>query len=545
MANFFCSDINPTFLVLSPNVPQLIYYSHGIAFTFAIFMAFFVLFRKRNFVSRLLFFTLISFAAWVFLDSVFWASNRGDVIMFVWDAILLIEPMIFAGAYYVHKVMVGGKDITFTEKLLLFTLFIPLFVTLPTQFALQNFDTSTCLATEGPIALYYTYIVESILLIAIVLNGIRSFRKEKISEKRGMITFLSVGILLFLLSFVSGNLIGSYSENWNLAQIGLFGAPIFVGFLSYLIVRFHAFNIKLFSGQLIVSFSTILIAALLLFRSTENVRSIIVVTLFLNILLGSILLRSMRREIEQKEKVERLAQDLQRANEGQTNLIHIINHQIKGYLAKARNIFAEFLPPNGMFKEDVKGRAQELSSQGFEILTEGVRFAQSVLNASSIEKGTIHYDMFSFDLKPIVLEVANTMQKIAEHKGLAWSITIAEGDYTMIGDAIQLREVFTNIFDNAIRYTKSGSITTTMVREKDAIVVKTVDTGVGIPLEDRNKLFTRGGRGKNSTRVNVDSTGYGLYFVKGVVEAHKGFVTLASDGEGKGTTCTIALPVKN
>ncbi len=67
------------------------------------------------------------------------------------------------------------------------------------------------------------------------------------------------------------------------------------------------------------------------------------------------------------------------------------------------------------------------------------------------------------------------------------------------------------------------------------------DTGFGITAEDKKNLFTEGGRGKDSVKVNVDSTGYGLYSVKLIVDAHKGKVWAESEGEGKGSQFYVEL----
>ena len=69
------------------------------------------------------------------------------------------------------------------------------------------------------------------------------------------------------------------------------------------------------------------------------------------------------------------------------------------------------------------------------------------------------------------------------------------------------------------------------------------DTGLGITAEDMEHLFTEGGRGKDSVKVNVDSTGYGLFTVKMIVEAHKGRVWAESEGAGKGSQFYVELPL--
>jgi len=74
------------------------------------------------------------------------------------------------------------------------------------------------------------------------------------------------------------------------------------------------------------------------------------------------------------------------------------------------------------------------------------------------------------------------------------------------------------------------------------VLLKVEDTGIGIKDSDKSKLFKSGGRGVDSLKININSTGYGLAFVKGVVEAHKGKVWVESRGEGKGSTFYIELP---
>lgn len=74
------------------------------------------------------------------------------------------------------------------------------------------------------------------------------------------------------------------------------------------------------------------------------------------------------------------------------------------------------------------------------------------------------------------------------------------------------------------------------------ILLSVKDTGIGINEEDKKRLFTEGGRGKDSVKVNVDSTGYGLYTVKLIADAHNGRVWAESAGAGKGSQFYLELP---
>lgn len=240
------------------------------------------------------------------------------------------------------------------------------------------------------------------------------------------------------------------------------------------------------------------------------------------------------------KQVEELNKELEAANEGQTNLMHIINHQIKGYLAKSRNIFSELLtePTYGACTEEAKPMLEE----GFNSLTEGVDFVQDFLTASNIEKGTFVYDMKPMDFKKIVTEVAEKQREVAQEKGLSFEINISDGIYNLRGDESQLNQAVRNLIDNSIRYTPTGGLKINLEKKDDKILFSIKDTGVGISDELKPKLFTKGGRDKDSIKINVNSTGFGLSFVKGVVEAHKGRVWAESEGPGQGSAFFMELP---
>ena len=241
------------------------------------------------------------------------------------------------------------------------------------------------------------------------------------------------------------------------------------------------------------------------------------------------------------KQVENLNRELEIANEGQANLLHIINHQIKGYLAKARGIFSELLsePSYG----PVSLAAKPMLEEGFNSLTEGVDFVTDFLIASNIEKGTFVYNMQPIDFKKIVIEVGEKLKEAAKEKSLSFDFAVADGDYNTKGDAGQLGQAVRNLIDNSIRVKPAGGLKVNLGREGNKILLSIADTGIGISKELKSKLFTKGGRGKDSLKVNVNSTGFGLSFVKGVVEAHQGRVWADSVGPNQGSTFYMELPI--
>ena len=165
-----------------------------------------------------------------------------------------------------------------------------------------------------------------------------------------------------------------------------------------------------------------------------------------------------------------------------------------------------------------------------------------VLNQASLQAGTVKYDMKPIDFKKVVEEIIEEKTGPAEKKGLKMETDIKDGDYNITGDRRWLKEAILNLVDNAVKCTVTGKIIVGLELKEKQVFFYVKDTGRGITDEDRKNLYTEGGRGKDSFKYNVDSTGYGLSTVKIVVEAHKGKVW--EDTEvGKGSTFYVKLPL--
>ncbi len=232
---------------------------------------------------------------------------------------------------------------------------------------------------------------------------------------------------------------------------------------------------------------------------------------------------------------------LEKANEQQTILIHFITHQIKGFLTKSRNAFSMML--DGDYGE-ISPQIKTVAEEGLESGTKGVGTVQDILNAANIKTGKVEYMLTPMDLKPLVEKIFADQKPLAEAKGLKINLTIPEGKYQIAADSAQLEHVLKNLIDNAIKYTPSGDVNVSLQKKDGKVIFAVKDSGVGITPEDKERLFTEGGRGKDSQKINVDSTGFGLFIVKGIVEAHEGKVYAESEGAGKGSTFSVELPAK-
>ena len=543
-----CQWDTARFLIFSDNVfGTLIYYSHFLALILSFLVGLFVFWKDRkSLVNKLLFLIMFLFSVWVFFDLILWAYEKNHFIMFFWSAMLIIEPLIYALCVYFIDVFVEKKDVTFKKKVGIFSLLLPVIILLPTKFALVSFDLTNCFRepVEGFIATYYVYFIEIIYSLWILVYAVRKYR-QSIPEMRKQIVLITLGVILFLLSFVSGNIVGSFTENWTLAQIGLFSMPIFVVFLAYMIVKFKTFNIKMFGAQALVFALGFLVLGIIFIRAIENVRAVAAVTLLLIVFVGYLLIKGVKKEIKQKEELARLNINLQELIKQRESLVHLVTHKVKGSFTRSKYIFAGIL--DGTFG-DINDEVKKRAGQGLESDNMGIETVDLVLNAANLEKGTIKYEMKILNFKELVDKTISEKRISAEAKGLKLETEIKEDVYNVSGDSIWLKEVANNLVENSIKYTKEGKITVGLKKEPTSegknskILFYVRDTGVGITSEDKSNLFTEGGRGKESVKINVDSTGYGLYSVRLIVEAHNGKVWMEPNKEeGSGSIFFVEL----
>ncbi|OGI63834.1 hypothetical protein A3A95_00090 [Candidatus Nomurabacteria bacterium RIFCSPLOWO2_01_FULL_39_18] len=246
------------------------------------------------------------------------------------------------------------------------------------------------------------------------------------------------------------------------------------------------------------------------------------------------------------KQVDSLNKELGVANENLRNVIkqresleHLITHKVKGAFTRSKYIFAGIL--DGTFGE-ISPEIKKIAKQGLDSDDTGITTVDLILNVANMQKGIVKYDMKTVDLKEIALKIINEKKDSAEEKGIKIESEIGDDTYNVSGDAFWLKEVTNNLIDNSIRYTQKGGITVRLQKHDDKVLITIKDTGIGINEEDKKHLFTEGGRGQGSTRINVDSTGYGLYSVKLIIEAHKGRVWAESLGADKGSTFYVELP---
>ncbi len=315
--------------------------------------------------------------------------------------------------------------------------------------------------------------------------------------------------------------------------------PVIMGFA---ILRFKLFDMRVASAQLL-SLAIFIFGFIKIFSSASPLEyAFNIGMMLLSLVIGVYLVQSVRKEIEQREMIEAQEKQLQVSNQQQESLLHFISHEIKGYLTKNEAAFDAIRV--GDYGE-VSPQLHEMSATALEDTRKGVATVIDILDASNLKRGTVSYNKKDFDLCHAIEEIVADLQKDATAKGLTLTFHKPVSGVCMFnGDEDKLRRhVIRNVIDNSIKYTPSGSVSVDMAKTDRVYRITVKDTGVGITAEDMARLFTEGGHGKDSIKINVHSTGFGLYIAKQVTEVHGGKIWAESEGSGKGSRFIIELPL--
>jgi signal transduction histidine kinase len=547
-------DTSSQFLIFSDNVfGSLVYYSHLFPLITLLFLSLTLLRQNwRDKTIQALALASLFFTAWSLSDLVLWATARPEMTMFFWSIILIFELLIYVSMLHFASLFIAHKPVSSLVRVFTLILLTPVLLLAHTSLNLVAYDYTNCYreAVEGPLV-KYAYVIEALITTLIVAIAARAFFDKENSQRRREIVFGTIGILSFLLSFSFGNIIGTLEVDWILGQYGLLGVPVFAAFLSYLIIKYRSINVRFFAIDALVGGIAILILSVLFLHDIKTIRIVIEITFVLVAILGVFLVRSVHREIAQREQIQALANELAKANmrlreldKLKTEFVSIASHQLRSPLTAIRGYASMLL--DGDF-----GPIPERAHESLKRIDESSRFmALSIddfLNVSRIESGSMKYEKTIFSLSKLASTMVDVLRPAAIKKGLVLVYrSDADGDMHVRADEGKVRQVIQNVIDNAMKYTPQGTITVVAQEDTKAkrarIIV--VDTGVGMSEETAKNLFGKFMRAKNANTINVFGTGLGLYIARQMIEAMGGTLTGKSDGEGKGSTFTIELPLE-
>lgn len=550
---------DPQFFFFSSEAPPLLYYSHIPTAIIALLIGAFVYLNNRgNLAARLLFLISVAFLLWILCDLVTWVSNDSDIIFFVWSFFGILYALISILSVYFSFAFLEKKDISWKMKSVFGLLLLPIVVLTPTAYNLATFNLNDCgIPNEGFYFTNYYYLIGFVAFFWILfLVGSHIRRKGLSRDARRQALFFGFGIEFFLLSFFVSGFLASFLvdqglvSDFGLESYGLFGMPVFMAFLGYLMVRYQAFNIKVLAVQALVVGLAILIGSQLFFVKSEINFVLTSITFLLSISFGVMLIRSVQNEIRRKEELQIVTDklalanaELKRLDQSKTEFISIASHQLRTPLTAIKGFVSLLL--EGSYGA-VPTTIADILSKIYTANDRIINLVEDLLNISRMESGRLKYEYADVEVCGLLDELHDTFAVTAKNRGIALTFECPKGADmpTVWTDRKKSFEVLSNLIDNALKYTPKGSVRVKAEALPGAVRISVKDTGVGISAEAMRRLFMKFSRGEESGKLYANGTGLGLYVGKSMMEAQGGRILVESEGEGKGSTFSAELPVK-
>jgi len=385
------------------------------------------------------------------------------------------------------------------------------------------------------------------LVIAGVIFLIRKIIVIKEKENRQPLLLVLFGtIITFALVIVFNFVLPAFFSNTNFIVFGsVFFFP-FILFTSYAIIKHGLLNIKVLSTEIIV----FVLAIPFLFEIINADTLIISIYkgfMFLLVLsIGLLLIKSVRKEVAQREELQVKTKELEKANgrlkeldQQKTDFLSIAAHQLRTPLS-ILNGYIELIKDGayGKVGKEVKEILHNMDESDQRL----VKLVDEFLDITRIEQGRTKYIFAAKDINAIIDSAVNEIKDRSEQKGLkiVWDPGVKLPSLVM--DDEKVRHVVFNFIDNAIKYADKGAITVTAVEEDNGIAVRVADEGFGFGPTDKANFFQKFYRGENVRGTNVNGTGLGLYVCRKFIEAHQGKIWAHSPGLGKGSEFGFWIP---
>lgn len=502
---------------------------------------------EKSRVAKYWLYTSIIFAIWSF--SLYQVTKAPTVqVALFWQYILDISAIALPTLYFIftsellrlnnHKTRIAFYVLSILTGILSLTTYFKSGMVIKYGFYWIN---------PGP--LYFVFpVIFFIIVTTASFNLIKSYLSNKDNSiLRGQIRNTLISCIF---GFVGG-FTNFFPQLFNVYPFGNYLVILFIVFMVYGVIRYKLVSAKVVSAQ-IFSVALLIIFLFNIIRSEGLSEAIINIIIFISfIIFGIFLLQSVGKEIKAREKIEKLAKELEDANERlkildqqKTEFISLASHQLRGPLTAIKGYASMVLEGDfGPTTEPIKDTVSKILKSTSDLVV----LVGDFLDVSRIEQGRMQYNFEHFDIAEEVETVITELKPTIEKAHLTVSYDIDKNqNYSVDGDRGKLKQVIGNLIDNSIKYTPQGSVHVWVTRkENNKILITISDTGVGIKKEVLPNLFEKFSRAPDASKTNILGTGLGLYIAKKMIEAHRGRIWAESSGENKGASFFIELEGSN
>lgn len=487
-------------------------------------------------------------AVWIISNALITLEPKGFWVRNAYATGILVSPIILIWIIrFITKKKIGKlKSIVIIGSAVFFSL-----ITYLSDLIIKNVQTDLPGDFNGtfgpifPIFAIYFIVISAYILFLVTKSFQKSKGLEKVQYRYIAFGLYGFGIIAAIVDFV----LPIFGINF-LILLDSPSSIIFIAALSLVILKHNLFNVKVVATELLVfSLWIIILVRTIISEDFTQVLSnggLLVLT----VIIGIFLIRSVIKEVSQREKIQILATDLQKVNDRLTELdrqksefVSFATHQLRAPLTAMKG-YASLVLEGDMGK--ITKETRDAVGRIFESTNTLTSIVDDYLNVTRIELGTMKYAFETIDLKTLIEDVIAELKPNIDKSTNVNFIFGAENsgtDYRITADRDKLKQVFANLIDNSLKYTPKGSIGVSLSfnRSKHKFVFMIKDTGIGIAPETLPHLFNKFSRAGNANKTNIKGTGLGLFVAKEMIIAHHGTIRAESIGEGKGSTFIVEM----
>ena len=489
-------------------------------------------------------FFVIPLTLWLGSNLVLWLTTNPQLVVPAWSLLDLLSVItfVFAALFWYRHLHRNTEGFPLylmlgSSALILIQLGIML-----SGNGVHGFSPEDCEAIESDVSVYFTLFVQLLVLLYIFFGAL--FGKK--TQKGGGRYLFSLSLLVFLGFLTLAPFVASVTELYDLELYAFLILPILIIPTITLTLE----STKSSTGMIGTLAVTYMFLATILFQvfvlSHEELTFIDVAVVVTAVALCVLVIRNVAQQISLRHEKEKLVEDLAIANDRlkeldqtKSEFLSIASHQLRAPITAVRGYAANIVEGDyGPVPENLKEPLATVQ----ETARLMVNSIEDYLNISRIEQGRMKYEKSQFDIADLAKKVVTELTPVAAKRSLSLKADAPE-DLMVNADIGKIKQVIVNLVDNAIKYTKEGSVTVSVALVDKKARVTITDTGVGIAPDEITGLFEKFKRARGANKVNTTGTGLGLYVAKQLTEGHGGRVWAESDGAGKGSRFIIELPL--
>jgi PAS domain S-box-containing protein len=244
------------------------------------------------------------------------------------------------------------------------------------------------------------------------------------------------------------------------------------------------------------------------------------------------------RDVTESREMESTLRD---ADQKKDEFLAMLAHELRNPLAPIRN--ALYLMQSKNANADILECARQVMERQ---VNQMVRLVDDLMDVSRITRGKIELQKQDIVLSEVIQNAVETATPLIQQKQHQLTVDMPPDLIHLNGDFVRLSQVFTNLLNNAAKYTNSGGKIAVQVRAyEDHAEIDVSDNGAGISPDMTSQIFEMFSQVDNSIERTNSGLGIGLTISKHLIELHKGLIRVSSKGLAHGTTFTVILPIAN